>query len=227
MCKLLLPIILTLCSQMAWSSVTPDVAEPNSFNKDRFVVYYNKVSTMGYGGSSECEYVSLKIFYPPEYVSSKDKYPPSNPWLCLFAVDVIHDGYGPGRLIPEKIYFDKKNDQWKKKKFSLNREDFQESLKRYGIKGLKDLHSVELYNIQSVNARGYAVIDSNIPLWEKRKGVKKNVSFCMIHEETALCGYGPMVYSFDGEDVDFTPYMLRSLETIEMGLPEKPNNGQH
>lgn len=30
-----------------------------------------------------------------------------------------------------------------------------------------------------------------------------------------------MVDTFDGKDVDFSPYVLKSLETIEMGLPAK------
>lgn len=72
-----------------------------------------------------------------------------------------------------------------------------------------------------MNARGYAVIDSIIPREDKALGVKgKTISFYLIHDGNALCGASLMVYTFDGKNVDFSPYMLKSLETIKMGLPE-------
>lgn len=86
----------------------------------------------------------------------------------MYSVDVIHNGYGPGQALPEKVYLDKKTGLWKKKKYTLSKESTQSSLEVYGIKNLSELQPVELYNIQSVNARGYAVIDNNIPLWERK-----------------------------------------------------------
>lgn len=96
----------------------------------------------------------------------------------------------------------------------------------YGIESLSELQPVELYNIQSVNGHGYAVIDSNIPLREKQKGVRKNLSFCLIQNESysAFCGSGSIIDEENGKEIDFTSYMLRSLETVEIGLPEKSNN---
>ncbi|MGL6019717.1 MAG: hypothetical protein ACRC0C_13855, partial [Gibbsiella quercinecans] len=136
------------------------------------------------------------------------------------------DGYGPNRSLAEKVYFDKKTALWKKKKYNRNREETRRSLDVYGIKNLSELQPLELYNIRSVNARGYAVIDSNIPLEEKQKGVKKKLSFCLIQNQSysAFCGFGSIINLVDGKEVDFTPYMLKSLETVEMGLPEKSNN---
>lgn len=120
----------------------------------------------------------------------------------------------------------KKTGLWKKKKYILSKEGTQRSLEVYGIKSLSELQPVELYNIQSVNARGYAVINRNIPQQEKKKGMKKNLSFCLIQNQSyfAFCGSGSMINLVNGKEVDFTPYMLKSLETVEMGLPEKPNN---
>lgn len=119
--------------------------------------------------TANCGIISLKLFYPPEH----KRYPPSGPWLCLFPIDVIRDGYGPGRSLSEKVYFDKETGLWKKEKYNRNREEIQRSLEVYGIKSLNELRPVDLYNIQSVNGHGYVVIDSNIPIWEKQKGVKK------------------------------------------------------
>jgi len=192
--------------------IMPEIVTPDKFNGKLF----EQIKTNNYlADTSGCGVISLKIFHPPGH----NKYP-SDPYLCLYAVDAINNGYGPGQVLPEEVYFDKKTGQWKKKKYILSKESIQRSLDVYGISSLSELQPVELYNIQSVNARGYAVINSNIPLREKRKGVKKNLSFCLIHDDFAFCGYGPMAY--DGKEIDFTPYMLKSLETVEMGLSEKP-----
>lgn len=217
--KILILLTLALLSQKAVSSITPEIQMPSYFNKDRFVNYYDAISSNS--GNNSCDNILFKNFYPPEYISSKIKYPPFDTWFCWFSVDVIHDGYGPNRSLAEKVYFDKKTEQWKKKKYNRNREETRRSLDVYGIKSLSELQPLDLYNIRSVNARGYAVIDRNIPLQEKKKGLKKSLSFCLIRDEAAFCGSGSMINLVDGKEVDFTPYMLKSLETVEMGLPEK------
>ncbi len=142
-------------------SITPDIVIPDNFSKNLF----NQITTNNYlADTSGCKVISLKMFYPPE----QKQYPQSDAWLCLYSVDVIHNGYGPGQALPEKVYLDKKTGLWKKKKYTLSKESTQSSLEVYGIKNLSELQPVELYNIQSVNARGYAVIDNNIPLWERK-----------------------------------------------------------
>lgn len=201
--------------------ITPEITTPDKFSPLPF--YQKTLHRYDYlANTADCGIVSLKLFHPAEH----NKYPPSghSSWICLFPVDVIHDGYRPNRSLAEKVYFDKKTYLWKKKKYNRNREETLRSLDVYGIKSLSELQPLELYNIRSVNARGYAVIDSNIPLEEKKKGVKKKLSFCLIQNQSysAFCGSrSVLVY---GKDIDFTPYMLKSLETVEMGLPEKSNN---
>ena len=217
--KILILLTLALLPQKAVSSIIPEIHIPSDFERDRFVNYYNGISS--YSGNSSCDKISFKNFYPPEYTTLKIKRPPFNTWLCLFAIDITHDGYGPGQVLPERVYLDKKTGQWEKKKYTLSRESTQRSLDVYGIKSLSELQPLDLYNIQSVNAWGYAVINRNIPLREKQKGVKKKLSFCLIRDEAAFCGSGSMINLVDGKEVDFTPYMLKSLETVEMGLPEK------
>lgn len=164
-------ILLTLAwlSKIAVGSNIQEIHIPSGFRNGRFANYYSGISSNS--GNSSCDKNSSKNFYPPEYTTLKIKRPPFNTWLCLFAVDVTHDGYGPGSALPEKVYFDEKKRNM-----------------------------------------------------EKQKGVKKSLSFCLIRDEVAFCGSGSMINLVDGKEVDFTPYMLKSFETVEMGLPEKSNN---
>lgn len=207
---LLLMAIPFFCS----GEITPAITTPDNFSE----LSFNPLALHrgNYLADTDCGMVSLKLFHPPEH----KKYPPSASWFCLFAVDVISNGYGPGQALPEKVYLDKKTGLWRKKKYFLNKEDTQRSLKVYGIKSLSELQPLDLYKIRSVNARGYAVVNRNIPLEEKKKGVKKKLSFCLIQNQrySAFCGSRSMLG--DGKEVDFTPYMLKSLETVETGLSE-------
>jgi len=214
--KLLLLMVIPFFSS---GEITPEIANPGKFNENLF----NQITSSNYLSTiSGCKVISLKMFHPPE----RKEYPQSDTWLCLFSVDVISNGYGPGQALPEKVYLDKKTGLWKKKKYLLSKEGTQRSLDFYGIKNLSELQPLELYNIRSVNTRGYAVVNRNIPLEEKKKGVKKKLSFCLIQNQSyfAFCGSGSMVDLIDAKEVDFTPYMLKSLETVEMGLPDKSNN---
>lgn len=211
--KLLLLIAIPFFSS---GEIAPEIVNPDKFNENLFT----QITSSNYlAATSGCKIISLKMFHPPE----RKEYPQSETWLCLYAVDVIHDGYGSGQALPEKVYFDKKTELWKKKKYLLSKEGTQRSLDVYGIKNLSELQPLELYNIRSVNARGYAVVNLNIPLEEKKKGVKKKLSFCLIQNQSyfAFCGSGSIIGEGRGEEIDFTPYMLRSLETVEIGLPEK------
>lgn len=112
-------------------------------------------------------------------------------WYCELENTVRKDGYGPGRLLPEKVYFDEKNEIWKKKKYHLSKEETKESFRTYGISDINALQLVTVYNIESVNAKGYAVIDSNIPKEDRDHGMNgKRISFCLMHDGDALCGSG-------------------------------------
>lgn len=121
--KFLVLLTLTLLSQKTVSSIIPELQIPSDFNKDRFEVYYNDISINS--GNHSCGYISFKNFYPPEYILKKIKNPPFDTWFCLHSVDIIHNGYGPGKILTEKIYFDKKTKLWKKKKYNLSREETQ------------------------------------------------------------------------------------------------------
>ncbi|MCK1970391.1 hypothetical protein ACP26F_15755 [Franconibacter pulveris 1160] len=225
--KQLLLLILVICPSVVWGEITPEVNMPDNISETQPVMNRLEEQYSDYNAitNSGCGDVTFKDFTPEPYRSQKDK--KNNPvykgitfWVCDFENTVKEDGFGPGRLLPEKVYFDKKSGTWKKKKYHLSKDETKESLRRYGISNISDLQPVALYNIESVNAKGYAVINSNIPKEDRDHGVKgKTISFCLMHDGDALCGSGPMVYTFDGKDVDFSPYVLKSLETIEMGLP--------
>jgi hypothetical protein len=226
--KQFLPLILIFCTSAVWGNITPGITMPDGFNQSSFSAVrldaggfegYNAVTNIGCGG------VTFKDFTPEPYRTLKDKnndpvYKGITLRYCDIENTVREDGYGPGQLLPEKVYFDKKSGIWKKKKYHLSKEETKESLRNYGISDIRALQPVTVYNIESVNAKGYAVIDSNIPKEDRDRGIKgKIISFCLMHDGDAFCGSGPMVYTFDGKDVDFSPYVLKSLETIEMGLP--------
>ncbi|EDW1644222.1 hypothetical protein EK69_004519 [Salmonella enterica subsp. enterica] len=74
----------------------------------------------------------------------------------------------------------------------------------------------------SANAKGFAVISENITsasdYLSKDEKIKKVVYFCMIHDISALCGVGSLVRNVNGVEVDFSPYILKSLETIKIGV---------
>lgn len=89
--------------------ITPEIVNPDKFNENLF----NQITSSNYlADTSGCKVISLKMFHPPE----RKEYPQSDAWLCLYAVDVIHDGYGPNRSLAEKVYFDKKKQGFGKRK---------------------------------------------------------------------------------------------------------------
>jgi len=83
---------------------------------------------------------------------------------------------------------------------------------------------LKLYNISSVNAKGFLVIDQNITRYDKSRfddaNLKKKFRFCMIGNEAALCGDGNLISNIDGKEIDFTPYLLKSLESMELSVKE-------
>ncbi|WBM68763.1 hypothetical protein OH773_11100 [Buttiauxella sp. WJP83] len=89
---------------------------------------------------------------------------------------------------------------------------------------------LKVYNINSLNARGFAVIDKNISNDDRNRfndeNLKMKIYFCMIHKDGfALCGTGSLTTIKDGKEVDLTPYALKSLESMEIGIKvPKVNN---
>ncbi|SUH07117.1 Uncharacterised protein [Salmonella enterica subsp. enterica] len=46
----------------------------------------------------------------------------------------------------------------------------------------------------------------------------KRILFCMIDGSHALCGAGSLIRKIDNQLIDFTPYILKSLESMEIGV---------
>ncbi|WP_228703315.1 hypothetical protein [Klebsiella pneumoniae] len=59
----------------------------------------------------------------------------------------------------------------------MSKESIQRSKDVYGIVNLSELQPVHLYNIQTINAHGYAVIDNNVSLQEQKKGLIAPLTF--------------------------------------------------
>ncbi|RFD81584.1 hypothetical protein SEET3133_02485, partial [Salmonella enterica subsp. enterica serovar Tennessee str. 3133] len=47
---------------------------------------------------------------------------------------------------------------------------------------------------------------------------KKILIFVMIDGSHALCGAGSLIRKIDNQLIDFTPYILKSLESMEIGV---------
>ncbi|MBU3891398.1 hypothetical protein KH388_01550 [Serratia rubidaea] len=57
----------------------------------------------------------------------------------------------------------------------------------------------------------------------KKQELKKVVSFCLIKGQDALCGSGDLIVKVEGKDVDLTSYILKSLESMEIGVDNPLN----
>lgn len=206
----------TLCA------ITPEITNPDNFNENIYIVK-NLSANRGYSPSlgSDCGDITLKDFTPKIYRSQKNKtnnplYQGITSQYCSIEKEAKGNGYVAGMLLPERIYFDNKDKIWKKKTKKMNTHDIIASQKLYGVKNINELKTINIYNIESVNASGYAIIDYNITKEEKRSNLKKKLSFCLFSNAEAFCGSGSMIYLFDGKEVDFTNYVLKSLETVEI-----------
>lgn len=113
--------------------ITPEITIPDSFSDlsfDQLTLHRGNYLS----DAIDCKIISLKLYHPSQH----HKYPPSASWFCLFAVDVISNGYGPGQALSEKVYLNKKAGLWRKKKSILNKKGTQRSLEVYGIKSLSE-----------------------------------------------------------------------------------------
>ncbi|MBV6820172.1 hypothetical protein KWG64_19680 [Rahnella sp. PD12R] len=133
-------------------------------------------------------------------------------WFCLYATDIYEDGYGPG--LAEGVSYSKTKSLWIKKK--NKKTDISPAYLNTPYK------PIDLYNISSPNSKGFAIISRNILISDrelsKNSPVKKIIYFCMIRDTEALCGVGSLVHNINGQEIDFTPYALKSLESMEIGI---------
>ncbi|MBV6820171.1 hypothetical protein KWG64_19670 [Rahnella sp. PD12R] len=146
-------------------------------------------------------------FSPKGITTSPAQSIPASQWLCMFDTDTYKNGYDTGSY-PEKISFNKKTKLWEVRQTGIS------------FKGSSTYVKLKLYNIQSPNSSGFAVVDENINKHDqvlyRDKDLKKLIHFCMIHDIYALCGTGNLTTRINNKDVDLTSNALKSLETIRL-----------
>ena len=146
-----------------------------------------------------------------------NKLSPITDWQCLL-MDGDLESYGLGynpdvadeKPANEIVVYDEKDNIWKVKK---RKHQYHENAV-----------PLALYNITSPNAKGYMVIDENVNKYDLQRGLtkKKEVKFCMVEISKglyALCGHGNLLKVINGKEVDFTPYILKSLESMTLSNP--------
>lgn len=206
---------------LTFADINPEVNMPVDFNGDSFTAKeINETSAISYNTveSSGCSNIEFKEYVPSNKSkintqdnNSADKIP-VNSWVCLSSDTVYGNGYD--RSMDERVVYSKSKSLWVKEK--NKRFDIIPSDQDGPYKPLK------LYNIKAKNTKGYVVFDENLTKDDKEKNKNADVlvSFCLVQDSTysALCGSGSLVS--DGGKI---PYLLKSLESIEIGLGNEVN----
>ncbi|MCC6075357.1 hypothetical protein ACFPTX_12855 [Pseudomonas sp. GCM10022188] len=124
---------------------------------------------------------------------------PISSWICVNAGEAMEYGYESTHT-GEKAYYNYKNATW------------HIQTNPHHNKEISPNSMLDLYNITSKNAKGYAVIDSiSLP----QNPPRKKIHFCMIHKLQALCGDGETIRQEDSTNIDITPQALKLIESIE------------
>ncbi|MFZ4169082.1 hypothetical protein ACEV60_10480 [Enterobacter ludwigii] len=203
----------------AKGDVIPSYIYPKNINKVKPAVFSLDMATPYVRQSQDCDKVIFNEYYFLSKINADDGMPKNFPitdWQCVY-LDGEKGSYGldydpdvaDEKPANEVVVYDEKNDVWK--------------IKKRKHQYYKDAVPLTLYNITSPNSKGYMVIDENINKYDLQKGIakKKEVAFCMIQKTTlvALCGQGNLLKVVDGKEVDFTPYILKSLESMTLSNP--------
>lgn len=205
------------------AKIQPDIVTPMGFDENKFSLKmigeysyfpYNTVENSG------CSNVLYKD-YPLDVHDGNINSPmvlSIKRLVCVFSNGVYEDGYDR-KSMAERVVYSKSRELWikiKQKKSKLSN----------GYKSIP-YKEIELYNIESRNSRGFAVVNENITDSDrdsyKKQELKKVVSFCLIKGQDALCGSGDLIVKVEGKDVDLTSYILKSLESMEIGVDNPLN----
>lgn len=212
--------IFSIC-KFTFADINPEINMPADFNGDNFIAReINENSSVSYNTveSSGCNIIKFKEYRTSSNnkASTEENNPanrfPVNTWVCLSSDTVYNNGYD--RSMNEKIVYSRSKSLWVKannKKSEIISSDQDGPYK-----------SLKLYNIKAKNAEGYVVFDENITKDDKKiyKNAKELVSFCLVQDSTysALCGSGNL--SSDSSQI---PYVLKTFESMEIGLDNKVN----
>jgi hypothetical protein len=206
----------------AVADITPKINMPSGFKNDSFVMReINDTSPISYNTaeSSGCSNIKYKEYiFPSDNKNDKEDNPsigkfPVDSWVCLSSDTVYNSGYN--RSMNEQIIYSKNNSSWIK--VNNKKSDMVPSDQDGPYRSLK------LYNIKAKNAKGYVVFDENLTRDDKDtyKNAGELISFCLVQDSTysALCGSGSLK-----ADSGQIPYVLKTLESMEIGLNNKVNN---
>lgn len=214
-------LFMFLICKFTFADINPRINMPADFDGDNFISReINDNSSVSYNTaeSSGCSIVKFKEYMasPKNTVSTEGNNPantfPVKVWVCLSSDTVYSNGYD--RSMNEKIVYSKSKSLWVK--VNNKKSDIIPSDQDGPYKSLK------LYNIKAKNAKGYVVFDENITKDDKEfyKNAKELVSFCLVQDSTynALCGSGSIA-----SDSSQIPYLLKTFESMEIGLDNKVN----
>lgn len=209
-------LTLFLLSLNCYSGVIPtpnyhidfSAINPISFNLDTATPFVRQ--------STDCDTVYFTDYFFLGKESRNGELPSKYPitdWQCLL-MDGDQESYGLGydpsvegeKPANQIVSYDEKSGTWK----IVNRKPYH-----------KDEKPLQLFNVTSPNAKGYMVVDENINKYDIQNGViqKKGVKFCLIENQKksyALCGEGNLLINTNGKEMDFTPYFLKSLESMAL-----------
>lgn len=214
-------LLIFLICKFTFADISPEMHMPPDFSGDNYIAReINDNSSISYNilESGGCSIIKFKEYRPsPENkVSTEGNNSantfPVNAWVCLSSDTVYNNGYD--RSMNEKIVYSKSKSLWVKEKNKKNETIASDQDGPY--------KSLKLYNIRAKNAKGYVVFDENITKDDKKpyENVKELISFCLVQDSTytALCGSGSLA---SGSNQIF--YILKSLESMEIGLDNKVN----
>jgi len=203
------------------AAITPMIKFPESFNEKKYsprtireisFVHYIQESTACNNATFNDYYFPARKKYSWPSQGDEPETKPIKEWFCLYANGIREAGYDVS--VKQKVVFSTKNNSWELRKSAYIHKDHKE----------KKYIPLKLYNIQSTHAKGFMVVDENITEDNKSqlgdKNLKKKIYFCMIQNSSGLCGFGNLMINTDGKEVDLTPYFLKSLESMELGVKE-------
>lgn len=211
-----------LICKFAFADINPGINMPAGFDNGNFIAReINDNSSVSYNTveSSGCSNIKFKEYTSPSENKIKaednlftDRFP-FNSWVCLSSDTVYSNGYD--RSMNERIVYSRSESLWVK--VNNKKSDIISSDQNGPYKPLK------LYNIKATNAKGYVVFDENLTKDDKDtyKNAKELVTFCLVQDSTyiALCGSGSLA-----SDSSQIPYVLKTLESIEIGINNKAND---
>lgn len=199
------------------ANIIPSISLPDKLSESKYSVRMLRIDArIDYRVETpECKNVKFNVYFflnenikdlnDKNHVYDPEFYPITL-WSCSYSREVYDVGEYGSHI--QHIVFDKNKNIW------VIDDDATKTNNKF--------KPSVLYNISSVNTQGFLIIDENISEMDKTiyedDNIKKKFYFCMIDGSHALCGAGSLIRKIDNQLIDFTPYILKSLESMEIGV---------